>query len=236
MGYVVYCHTNKINGKRYIGITSRKPEYRWRNGEGYSHNQHFYASIQKYGWHNFTHEILYFGLKKEDAWKIEKRLIAEYDTTNEQKGYNIGTGGEHGADGSKRTPEQNLRKSQQMKTIMNDPAIISKISKARQGIKFSNEHIENLRKSHVGKSPSNKGVPMAEQQKSVLRERKADKMKKVYCRETNRVYESIAETARIIGVRPGNIHSVCEGKRKQTCGYHFRYADVHTDIQVRERD
>lgn len=225
MGYVVYCHTNKINGKRYIGITSRKPERRWRNGEGYSHNHHFYASIQKYGWHNFAHEILYSDLKKEDAWEIEKRLIAEYDTTNEQKGYNIGTGGEHGADGSKRTAEQNSRKSQQMKAVMNDPAIVSKISKARQGIKFSDEHIENLRISHIGKSPSNKGVPMTEQQKAVLRERKIYKMKKVYCVETDTVYDSIAEAARVIGVRSGNLHGVCEGKRKQTGGYHFRYAD-----------
>lgn len=228
MGYVVYCHTNKINEKRYIGITSRKPERRWRNGDGYSHNKHFYSSIQKYGWHNFTHEILYCDLKKEDACEIEKRLIKEYQTTDENKGYNIGTGGEHGAEGSKRTAEQNLRKSEQMKAIMNNPSIVSKISNARNGIKFSDEHIENLRKSHIGKSPSNKGVPMTEEQKVILRERKKSKMKKVYCLETNTVYDSIAEASRATGLRVGNIHGVCEGKRKQTGGYHFEYADTAT--------
>lgn len=225
MGYVVYCHTNKINGKKYIGITSRKPEYRWKNGEGYSNNQHFYSAIKKYGWHNFTHEILYCDLKKEDAFEIEKSLIAEYKTTDENKGYNIGTGGEHGAEGSKRTAEQNLRKSEQMKAVMNDPVIVSKISNARKGIKFSDEHIENLRKSHIGKSPSNKGVPMTEEQKVIPRERKKSKMKKVYCLETNTVYDSIAEASRVTGLRVGNIHGVCEGKRKQTGGYHFRYAE-----------
>ena len=225
MGYVVYCHTNKINGKKYIGITSRKPEYRWKNVEGYSNNQHCYSAIKKYGWHNLTDEILYCDLKKEDAWEIEKRLIEEYKTTDENKGYNIGTGGEHGAEGSKRTEEQNLRKSKQMKAVMNAPAVVSKISNARQGIKFSDEHIENLRKSHIGKSPSNKGVPMTEEQKVILRERKKSKMKKVYCFETDTIYESVSEAARMTGVRAGNISGVCKGTRNQAGGHHFRYAE-----------
>ena len=226
MGYIVYCHTNKINNKRYIGITSRKPERRWKNGEGYYHNQHFYSAIKKYGWHNFMHEILYCDLNKEDAWEIEKNLIKEYDTTNPEKGYNLGTGGEHGAEGSKRTAEQNKRKSKQMKVVMKNPDVIEKIKKNRIGMKFTDEHIENLRKSHIGKSPSNKGVPMTEKQKAVLRERKIDKMKKVYCIETDMIYESIAEAARVLNVRPGNVQGVCEGKRNHTGGYHFRYADT----------
>lgn len=81
MKYCVYCHTNKINGKKYIGITSQKPEHRWRNGEGYKNNEYFYHSIQKYGWHNFSHEILYTDLSKIEAENLEIKLIAEYDTT-----------------------------------------------------------------------------------------------------------------------------------------------------------
>ena len=48
--YTVYQHKNKINGKRYFGITSRKPEERWGcNGRNYKSSPHFYSSIQKYG-------------------------------------------------------------------------------------------------------------------------------------------------------------------------------------------
>lgn len=46
---IVYCHINKINGKRYFGITYQKPKDRWKNGTHYEHNKHFSNSIKKYG-------------------------------------------------------------------------------------------------------------------------------------------------------------------------------------------
>lgn len=45
--YVVYMHVLP-NKKRYIGITCRKPEYRWNYGKGYIENKHFYNAILKY--------------------------------------------------------------------------------------------------------------------------------------------------------------------------------------------
>ena len=64
--YTVYVHINKINHKKYIGITKQKPEDRWgKNGENYKESPHFYAAIQKYGWDNFEHIILKENLTKE---------------------------------------------------------------------------------------------------------------------------------------------------------------------------
>ncbi|MCR5503429.1 MAG: GIY-YIG nuclease family protein [Lachnospiraceae bacterium] len=45
--WCVYIRTNKINGKKYIGI-STNPERRWKNGTGYI-GQFFGTAIQKYG-------------------------------------------------------------------------------------------------------------------------------------------------------------------------------------------
>lgn len=93
--YCVYLHTNKINNKKYIGITCQKPEARWNNGKGYSSRQPiFYNAIKKYGWENFTHEILFENLTKEHALEIEVSLIEKYRTTNSNFGYNNTIGGE----------------------------------------------------------------------------------------------------------------------------------------------
>lgn len=72
--YCVYMHTVP-NGKVYIGITSQEPSRRWRKGEGYKTNKAFYFAIQKYGWENINHEILYSGLSKEEACDKEKEVV-----------------------------------------------------------------------------------------------------------------------------------------------------------------
>ena len=55
--YTVYCHINKTNGKKYVGITKRPVEKRWLNGRGYNGNSIFRKAINKYGWDNWGLEI-----------------------------------------------------------------------------------------------------------------------------------------------------------------------------------
>lgn len=91
--WCVYKHTNKINGKCYIGITSQCTNKRWRNGKGYK-GQIFYNAIQKYGWDNFEHEILYTNLTEEEAKEKEIEYIKKYKTNNNKFGYNATLGGD----------------------------------------------------------------------------------------------------------------------------------------------
>lgn len=90
--YIVYKHTNKTNGKVYIGITCQIPEQRWRSGLGYKDQSKFYGAILKYGWDGFLHEILYSNLTQKEAYKLEEKLIKKFDSIN--NGYNIQTGGD----------------------------------------------------------------------------------------------------------------------------------------------
>lgn len=97
--YCVYMHRNKINDKKYIGITCRKPEHRWgKDGHSYK-GQVFKKAIDKYGWNNFDHVILFNGLSAEDAYKKEQELIKLYKSNQKEFGYNLSVGGEHGSTG-----------------------------------------------------------------------------------------------------------------------------------------
>ena len=57
---------------------------------------------------------------------------------------------------------------------------------------------------------------------ALLREKQK---KRVFCFESGKIFPSIQEAARELGVSAGNIVAVCKGERKQTGGYHFRYAE-----------
>lgn len=101
--YTVYKHTNVVNNKVYVGITNQKPTARWNNELGYktyyknggliSGSKYFYNAILKYGWGNFTHEILCESLNKREACEMEIKLIAEYKSNNREYGYNRNSGG-----------------------------------------------------------------------------------------------------------------------------------------------
>lgn len=106
--WCVYMHINKINNKKYIGITSeRNPKTRWRNGYGYkpdknkNQNIAFWNAIQKYGWDNFNHIILINNISENEAKKLEKYYIKKYETfigyfdkKEDRKGYNSTLGGD----------------------------------------------------------------------------------------------------------------------------------------------
>lgn len=104
--WLVYIHVNKLNDKKYVGITSRKPYDRWgKNGSKYKSSPYFYNAIQKYGWDSFEHIVLFTELNENIAKKKEKELIKLYQTNDKNLGYNCTDGGD-GSCGRKLSDEQ----------------------------------------------------------------------------------------------------------------------------------
>lgn len=203
--FFVYKHTNLVNFKVYIGITKQDPRQRWRKGEGYK-GSYFYKAIQKYGWDNFEHEILFEGLTKEEACLKEIELIKMYNSTNRKQGYNITKGGEINFFEHKKGKDAywfNKHHSEETK---------KKISKNNArwllGKKRDRKLVEKIRLSIIN-SPNREHLK-----------------KKVLCIENNIVYDSIQQASKILfgnnNCRHG-IKEACEGKYKQCKGYHFEY-------------
>lgn len=109
--FKVYKHTSP-NGKIYIGITSKIVEKRWGNGGiHYKSNKHFWNAIQKYGWDNFKHEILFKDLDENVAYEKEIELIKKYNSNDPNFGYNNSTGGEQAHLGCKHSKESRKKMS-----------------------------------------------------------------------------------------------------------------------------
>jgi group I intron endonuclease len=91
---VVYLVTNKVNGKRYVGWTSKSLEVRWRqHSRRHSNCFALHNAINKYGVESFTIEVLFTVPTKELATELEIEHIKIYNTIS-PNGYNLTSGGE----------------------------------------------------------------------------------------------------------------------------------------------
>lgn len=215
--YIVYCHIFP-NGKRYVGITSQSINRRWQNGEGYK-GQIVYNAIQKYGWHNVEHKILYENLTKIEAENKEKQIISEWKTNCRDFGYNVEGGG---------NLKKEISEETRLKLSLSHKGQIPWI-KGKKHTQLSNEI---NRQKHLGRKAWNKGLLFNETSKSKMSKSKKElyekgwlpaNTKKVICVDTGKIYDSARAAARQLNINSAHISSCCTGKRKSVGGLHFQH-------------
>lgn len=152
--YSIYKATNTINGKVYIGFDSNYPSrikgHKISALKKYS-DTHFHKAIRKYGWDNFTWEIIYQSIDGNHTLNVmEGYFITEHDSY--YTGYNMTLGGE-GSLGHKYTPtiESNIMRSNSLKNRVFSDDHKKKIALSRKGTKFSKEWRDNIAKGRIGK-------------------------------------------------------------------------------------
>lgn len=210
--YILYCHTNKVNGKKYIGITSTKPEKRWQNGKGYCHNSYFYSAIQKYGWDSFSHEIWYTDLTVAEANELEIAMIEKYNSANREFGYNIDLGGNQAGKVSEETRRKHRENQLGEKSHWYGK---TGALNPMYGRKMSYEEKEYRRILSTGKKHTEESKLKMSQNHHAKR--------KVVCVDTGEVFDSITIAANEKGLNHRHISEVCKGKLKTTGGLHWKY-------------
>lgn len=223
--YCVYKHTNKINGKVYIGQTGQKPENRWQEGRGYKGSDRFYKAIQKYGWDNFEHEVLFSHLSQKEAKTLEQKLIQEYNTINPLFGYNLTTGGEttkFSEEALKKMSQSHSKEKHHMWGKHHSEETKKKIGEANSGEnsswygrKHTEEEKEKIRNALKGKKKSKEHVMKANITKGYP----------VQCIETQEIYYSMKEAKRKTGISDSSIGASCRDTKRTAGGYHWQFLE-----------
>lgn len=198
--YKVYVHTNRLNGKRYVGITSKaKVEHRWNSGRGYKENPHFYSAIMKYGWDNFTHEVIFDGLSGSEAKAIEVELIRCWQTKDPLYGYNMTSGGDGTPDYHPSEDTRRKLSNARRKENLSDETL-KKRSEGLRGRSFSDEH-----KKKIGDGNSKK-IAMFTKEGAFIK-----------------LFRSLKDAEDELGISHSHISQCCHGTRRTAGGYRWQF-------------
>ena len=211
--FTVYAHRNLKNGKSYIGMTSRKPKYRWNNGNGYKNNSKMWKDIQNSDWNkDWEHNILGKFEDKQEALNVEEMFIWLFDSINE--GYNTSTYSSHSCKHS----EESKRK----------------MSESHIGITLSEEHKRKISEANTGENNYWYGKHFSEEHKRKISEAQTGNHNRPQTQvlqysksgEFIAEYPSIKEAEKQTGCYQGNICNCCKGERKSAGGFIWKYKKI----------
>jgi group I intron endonuclease len=221
--YVAYCFTNKINSKKYVGITSNMNRRFKQHKSGRNRCPVFLSAIKKYGFENFEFAIIEKNLTCEEAKLLEKKFIKNFNSMV-PNGYNRTEGGDASV---KHSEESKNKISESNKNyLLNNPHV-------RIGTKHSEETKKLLSELALKRTNRPRGVDHWRHGKkhgeSTIEKMKIRKSlgsnpfaKKVIDLNTNVIYSCINEAKQVYGVSHSMISMICSGKRKSS-KYNFMY-------------
>jgi group I intron endonuclease len=141
--FTIYCHTNRVNGKRYVGQTVYSMEKRWAdhvsNAKSGKRTHVLARAIRKHGVNAFDHEVLEVVSTQEAADAAESKWIEQL-TCRVPNGYNLKSGGRrHGHhEDTKRLIGKSSR-AQWQKMTEEERAAIGRVMSEAAYIRWAND-------------------------------------------------------------------------------------------------
>lgn len=234
--WIIYKHTNLINGKIYIGQTCQKPEKRWDYGCGYKkHNLHFYNAIKKYGWKSgFSHEIIETNILTQKEANEKETYWIQYYNSKEPNGYNQNNGGlsQSGYHMTEDTKKKIGKKNGKLVRCLETNEIFYSTMEAGRQLNINGKHIADvcnqkrletygLHWEYLHKPlPGNTLNEKIQYLENLRHQRKS---KPIKCIELNQIFSSGLDAEKELNICRSNISQCCTGKRKIAGGYHWEF-------------
>lgn len=203
----IYKITNTINRKVYIG-KSIDIEERWRQERYKQPNLHFANAVKKYGIENFSFEVLE-ECSEEQLDDKEKFYIKEYNSTDENLGYNITSGGTGGA-----MPPDVIKRSLATKEKRNS------FVRYWKGKEIPNEIKEKISNS-LKKEKNNNYKKFG---------KNAANHREVVCLETGEIFGSVKQIAEKLDVSAQRIRNAILSNEIFR-GFHWKYLNKRPKIK-----
>lgn len=224
MSWIIYMHTNTINGKLYIGqskYTWLRINDRWQNGRGYGENTRIGKAIKKYGWDNFKHELIEDNIGTQElANEREIYWIRYYNTYSE--GYNCTIGGKNiPLELNYKVKIYCLEINKSFDSIMDasHELNISYNFIARQ--LYTHHYYEKDQYRFCLDSEKNEFNP----ENYSIQYDFSNIKRNIICVETEEIFDSIIECSKITGISTQNLSQNCCKNHKTAKGRHYAYLE-----------
>lgn len=223
----IYMYTSPSN-KKYIGQTCRSLSERAGNlkGDGYKNCSIFYRAILKYGFDNFSVQILE-ELPLEQLDEKEKDYIKKYNSLV-PNGYNIKQGGKNDYQKRKSREKRVCQYSLEGKLIKT----YNSLAEAAADNDLTWQRVSSVC-HHKRKQDKNFIYRFYDDITEITAEKDWKKLGRLTAKlnekgEILEIYPSASQAAQSLGKQSSfgrNIRSVCEGKRKHAGGFRWKYLD-----------
>lgn len=250
---VIYCITNLVNGKIYIGQTIYKnPNKRWTKHKydtGVGSLCAIHMAMRKHGIDSFNFEVIDESASDLDELNdLESFYVSFYDTFK-SRGYNMTSGGESTEVSDETRNKISKGNTGKIKTLETR----EKIRQANIGKKLSEETKKKISDAVSGEKNGFYGRKHSDETKEKLSEASRGNTFRLGKKHTDETklkmsesqfkskyhkiavlkiqegvivseYKSINEAERQTGIDSSSISAVCKGKRKTAGGFKWRYA------------
>lgn len=145
---LIYTITNQLNGKIYVGQTTKSIEHRiqsHRNSMVSGVDTHIYRAMRKYGWENFKFEVIATAQSQQELDQLEEFYIQKFDAI--RSGYNMAPGGS--------------------RNVMNSPVVAAKHDAKMRTADVRQRISASMKQSYI-----DRGGPTAEHRKHLSEARK----------------------------------------------------------------